>query len=175
MHSLPRNVVLIGFMATGKTTIGRRLARVLDRPFMDSDAEIERLVGKPVRRIFAEDGEIRFRSEEALLCRKLAAPAGLVVATGGGIVLNPENVRHLRSGGVLIGLRAEPVVIHERVGRKKTRPLLRGDVRTRIAELLWSRAGLYDVTEFTVDTGKCGPAEAVRLILDYLKEHGYVD
>jgi shikimate kinase len=170
-----RNVVLIGFMGTGKSTIGRRLARVLDRPFMDTDAEIERLVGKPVSRIFKEDGEIRFRSEETLLCRKLAAPQGLVVATGGGIVLNSDNVRNLRAGGVLIALTADPAVIYDRVRRKENRPLLYGDVRGRIDELLRARAGAYDVAELTIDTGKHTPAETVRLILNYLKERNYLD
>jgi shikimate kinase len=170
-----RNVVLIGFMGTGKTTVGRRLARILRWPFMDTDAEIERLVGKPVRRIFSEDGEIRFRSEEALLCRKLATPQGLVIATGGGIVLNPENVRHLRMGGVLIALTADPEVIYSRIRRKKTRPLLHGDVRSRIAGLLRERTGVYDVAELTVDTGELSLAETVRLILNYLQERNYLD
>lgn len=170
-----RNVVLIGFMGTGKTSIGRRLAHILKRPFLDTDAEIERLVGKPVSRIFKEDGEIRFRSEEALLCRKLAKPQGMVIATGGGIVLDPENVRSLRAGGVLIALRADPDVIYDRVGREKTRPLLRGDVRSRIEEILRERAGAYDAAELTVDTGRHSPAETVRLILDYLKGRDYLD
>jgi len=169
------NIVLIGFMATGKSAVGRRLARILGRPFLDTDAEIERLVGKPVSRIFKEDGEIRFRSEEAILCRKLAAPRGLVIATGGGIVLNPENVQNLRAGGVLIGLRADPEVIHRRVGRKRNRPLLRGDVRGRIEALLQARAGAYDVAEFTVDTGEHSLSETVRLIIDYLKERKHDD
>ncbi|WP_369293767.1 shikimate kinase, partial [Klebsiella pneumoniae] len=74
------------------------MARILRRCFIDTDSEIERLTGKTVARIFSEDGEMRFRSEENLLCRKLAEPQGLVVATGGGTVLYPENVAHLRAG-----------------------------------------------------------------------------
>jgi shikimate kinase len=162
---------LIGFMATGKSTVGRHLAQMLQRPFMDTDTEIERQVGKPVHRIFAEDGEARFRAEEAQLCRKLAVPRGLVVATGGGMVLNPENVRYLQAGGVLIALHADPEVIYRRVQHASTRPLLRGgDLRNRLAVLLRERAGAYDLAEFMVDTGEFGPAAAARLILDYLKE-----
>ncbi|ACA59501.1 Shikimate kinase [Candidatus Desulforudis audaxviator MP104C] len=170
-----RNVILIGFMGTGKSAVGWRLARILDRPFLDTDSEIERLAGKPVRRIFIEDGEVRFRSEEALLCRKLAVPRGLVVATGGGVVLNPENVANLRAGGVLIGLSADPEVIYQRVRRKKSRPLLRGNVRARIRELLEERAGAYDVAEFTVDTGMHSLPKTVGLIMEFLKERGYLE
>lgn len=170
-----RNVVLIGFMGTGKSAAGRRLARILRRPFLDTDAEIERLVGKSVRRIFIEDGETRFRSEEALLCRKLAVPRGLVVATGGGIVLNPENVADLRKGGVLIGLSAGPEVIYQRVRRKQSRPLLRGNVRARVRELLEARAHAYGAAEFTVDTGEHSLPKTVGLIMGFLKERGYLE
>ncbi len=170
-----RNVVLIGFMGTGKSAVGRRLAWILRRPFLDTDLEIERLVGKPVRRIFSENGEIRFRSEEALMCRKLAVPRGLVVATGGGIVLNPENVANLRNGGVLIGLSADPEVIYRRVRRKRSRPLLRDNVRTRMREILEERAGAYDVAEFTVDTGVHSLPKTVGLITGFLKERGYLE
>lgn len=171
-----RNIILIGFMATGKSTVGQHLAQVLQRSFMDTDTEIERLAGKPVHRIFAEDGEARFRAEEAQLCRKLAVPQGLVVATGGGMVLNPENVRHLQAGGVLIALHADPEVIYRRVQHASTRPLLRGDdPRHRLAALLRERAGAYDLAEFTVDTGEFGPPEAARMILDHLKERSHLD
>ncbi len=170
-----KNIVLIGFMGTGKTVIGRRLARTLRRRFIDTDSEIERLTGKTVARIFSEDGEMRFRSEENLLCRKLAEPQGLVVATGGGTVLNPENVAHLKAGGVLIGLTASPEVILGRVASKGNRPLLRGpNKRARIEELMRARAGVYDVAEFTVDTGSSSPDRTVQSIVRYLKERGLI-
>lgn len=171
-----KNIVLIGFMGTGKSSIGRRLARRLGRPFLDTDAEVERLTGKTVARIFAEDGEIRFRSEERLLCQKLAHPQGLVIATGGGMVLDPKNVRLLQAGGVLIALRADPETIYRRVRRKRTRPLLRGDLRERISTLLRQRQGVYEVAEFSVDTGLLTIDHAVERILGYLKErHGIED
>lgn len=166
-----QNIVLIGFMGTGKSVIGRRLARILRRRFVDTDREIERLTGKTVARIFSEDGEIRFRSEENLLCRKLAEPQGLVIATGGGTVLDPENVANLKAGGVLIGLTATPDVILERVGRKGDRPLLRGsNKRAKIEELMRARAGVYDVADLTVDTGLSSPSRTVQSIVRYLKE-----
>lgn len=170
-----KNIVLIGFMGTGKTVAGRRLARILGRPFLDTDDEIERKAGKSVARIFREDGEAHFRSRENLLCRKLAAPQGLVVATGGGMVVNPENTALLRRGGVLIGLTADPEVILERVGRKDTRPLLRGsDKWARIEKLMRERAGVYDVARFTVDTGVSSPTRTVRGIVDFLREQDLI-
>lgn len=170
-----KNIVLIGFMGTGKTVIGRHLARVLRRRFVDTDDEIEGLAGKTVAQIFREDGEAHFRAEESRLCRGLAAPQGLVVATGGGMVVNPENVAHLRRGGVLIGLTAAPEVILDRVSRKDTRPLLRGsDKWARIEKLLRKRAGVYDVAEFTVDTGTASPERTVRSIVAYLGEQDLI-
>lgn len=170
-----RNIVLIGFMGTGKTVTGRRLARVLGRPFVDTDDEIERLTGKTVARIFQEDGETCFRAKENLLCGKLAVPRGLVVATGGGMVVNPENVALLRKGGVLIGLTAAPDVILERVGRAGTRPLLRGaDRRARMEKLMRERAGVYDVAAFRVDTGVASTGRTVEAIVAYLKERGVI-
>lgn len=198
-----RNIVLIGFMGTGKTAVGRRLAEALGREFLDTDAEIERCLGKPVARIFAEEGEPRFRHEEAALCRCLAKPRDLVIATGGGMVLNPENVKHLREGGVLIALTASPEEIFRRVTASgippsgndrpavvppaaeatgvrpsapvNARPLLQGDVRARIRELLAARAGAYDIAELTVETTGRPVEETVRVIMSYLKEKRYLD
>ena len=103
-----KNIVLIGFMGTGKTAVGRRLARRLKRKFVDTDAEIEKITGKTIAQIFARDGATRFRSEEALLVKKLAPKEGLVISTGGGLVLNPENVRLLRENGIFVALAADP-------------------------------------------------------------------
>lgn len=166
-----KNVVLIGFMGTGKTAIGKRLARLLGWEFVDTDAEIERLTGKSIARIFAEDGEVRFRSEENLLCKKLAGREKLVIATGGGMVLNPENVALLKQNGVLIKLYADPEVIIERVkAKKERRPLLRGNVEERVRELLAAREEAYNVAEFAVDTGKQDPDRSAAIIYEYLRE-----
>lgn len=181
-----KNIVLIGFMGTGKTTVGRRLAAILGRAFVDTDAEIEQALGKPVARIFAEDGELRFRAEEAVVCRRLAKCRGLVIATGGGILLDPGNVRHLRENGILIALTASVEEIHRRLSnpspsdaRRSTpdsvRPLLKGNMRTRIQELLRARAGLYDVAEWSVDTTGRSVEEVVQAIIGYLKGKGDLD
>lgn len=168
-----KNVVLIGFMGTGKTAVGRRLARLLGWRFVDTDTEIEQLTGKSVARIFAEDGEVRFRSEENLLCRRLAPLTGLVIATGGGMVLNPENVALLRQNGVLIKLYASPEVIIERIkSKRKKRPLLKGKLEERVNELLEMRKGVYDIAEFAINTGKQDTDQSARIIYEYLKGKG---
>jgi shikimate kinase len=169
------NIVLIGFMGTGKTSAGRRLALRLKRRFIDTDTEIEKITGKTVARIFARDGETRFRSEEALLVKKLAGKKNLVISTGGGMMLNPENVRLLGENGVFIALAAAPEIIYRRVKRKKVRPLLlKGDLEERIRTLLRERDGIYDIAEFTVDTGACNLDEAVEQIIRFLSERNYI-
>ncbi len=170
------NIVLIGFMGTGKSVIGRRLAVRMNRVFIDTDNEIEELTGKSVSEIFARYGAVRFRSEEALLVKKLAVKENLVISTGGGMVLNPENVRLLQKKGLLICLKASPEVIYQRVKNKRKRPLLlKGDLKEKILSLINEREGLYDVADFTVDTGTCSVNEAVELILHYLSERNVLD
>lgn len=170
-----KKIALIGFMGTGKTAVGKRLARLLGWEFVDTDAEIERLTGKSIPRIFAEDGEVRFRSEENLFCRRLTNRSGLVIATGGGMVLNPENVALLQRNGILVKLYADPQVIIERLkAKRKQRPLLKGKIEERVRELLAERAGAYDIAEFAVDTGKQDPEGSARMIYEYLKERNYI-
>jgi len=167
--------VLIGFMGTGKSTLGRQLARRIGYDFIDTDLAIEEVTGKTIEKIFRKDGPVRFRSEENLLARKLSVRSGLVIATGGGMVLNSENVELLKQNGVLIGLKAEAEVVFNRVRRNRRRPLLRrGNLRENVERLLRERAGVYDVAEFFIDTGKLSFAEALAEIHNYLKQKGYV-
>lgn len=160
-------------MGVGKTSIGRRLALRLKMKFIDTDAEIENITGKTVSRLIARDGLIRFRSEEALLVKKLSRQEGLVISTGGGMVLNPENVRLLQENGVLIGLCASPEVIYNRLKNKKNRPLLKGNMKEQIDALQKERHGAYDVAEFAVDTGIYPQEEIIEMIVQYLKEKQY--
>ncbi|MHB8986516.1 MAG: shikimate kinase [Eubacteriales bacterium] len=170
-----KNIVLIGFMGTGKTAVGRRLAARLGRRFVDTDAAIEEVTGKTVSQIFVRDGVTRFRSEETLLARKLSVQEGLVISTGGGMVISPENVSCLKEKGVLIALTASPEVIYQRVKNKKNRPLLqKAEMRERIEGLLEERAGVYDVAEYTMDTSNANIDQTVDQILGYLKERGYL-
>src|SRR5512133_769870 len=119
-----RNIVLTGFMGTGKTTIGRLVAARLGRPFVDLDDLIVEQAGKPVTEIFAQDGEAAFRALEAEACANVSMPAGLVVATGGGAVVNVANLEALATGGLLICLEAEPEIVLARLAGGDDRPML---------------------------------------------------
>lgn len=164
-----KNIVLIGFMATGKSTVGRRLAQCLRRTFVDTDKEIEAVTGKTIAQIFAKDGEKRFRSEENLLVKKLVSRKGLVIATGGGLVLNPDNFRLLEENGIIIALTASPDVIFQRVKGKKQRPLLaKGDLRENINKLLQERWDIYQKADLIVDTGIRILDESVGQIVSFI-------
>ncbi|MBN2007071.1 MAG: shikimate kinase, partial [Anaerolineae bacterium] len=130
------NLILTGFMGTGKTTIGRAAAQRLGCTFVDMDDVIVACAGKPIPRIFAEDGEPAFRALEAAVCAELSAQDGLVVATGGGALLTPANRAAMQRSGVVICLDASPDEILRRVGGNDDRPLLNvPDPAARIAEL----------------------------------------
>jgi shikimate kinase len=149
-----RNLVLTGFMGTGKSAIGRRVARLANRPFLDMDAEIEQRAGKPIPRIFAEDGEPAFRDLESALAAEWGATReGAVIACGGGVVLRADNLRALGSHGLLVCLTARPEVILERTARSQKRPLLEtADREKKIRDLLAARAPLYAQVPHQVET-----------------------
>ncbi len=164
--SSPRNIVLVGFMGTGKSTVGRILADRRAFSFLDMDAMIVERNRKPISRIFAEDGEAHFRAAERALVQELAARSRLVVATGGGIVLNPDNVADFSRTGLVVCLWAEPEAILRRVGHDTDRPLLACDDKLgRIRELLAKRQPLYDAIPARVDTTGLAPGAVSDRIL----------
>jgi shikimate kinase len=169
MNSLPlgeRNIVLVGFMGTGKTSTGRALAARLGREFIDMDQLIEEREGRTIPEIFATHGELHFRALERALVRELAARRNLVIAPGGGIVLNAENIRDFSSTGRIFCLRASPEWILKRVGHDTHRPLLQtNDKLGRIRELLENRRPLYDAIPDQVDTDGKTPEEVADEIL----------
>jgi len=168
------NVVLIGFMGAGKTSTGRRLAEILGMEFIDTDKEIEKLTGMTISQIFAKYGEVRFRSEEHLIVTKVANRTNCVISTGGGAVLNEENVRALRKNGILICLTARPEVIQARVSKRGGRPLLQKDKSIeKISRMLEERKPFYAQADFIVDTSDITQGETVELILAYLEERGF--
>ena len=147
------NIVLTGFMGTGKTTIGREVARRMGREFVDMDVEIEARAGKSIPCIFAEDGEPTFRQMEADLCQALSAQENLVIATGGGALVNPDNRAVMSRTGTAICLTAEPDGILRRVSGNDDRPLLNvPDPRAKIAELLAARREAYGAIPWQVET-----------------------
>ena len=164
------NIVLVGFMATGKTTTGQYLAKMLDRPFIDMDHEIERREGRAVRDIFAQSGEPYFRQKERELVRELAGRTGYVIAPGGGIVLNPDNIRDFEASGYVFCLRARPETVLSRVGDDTTRPLLQGgDKLQKIRDLLDKRKPLYAIIHRQMDTDGLTPEAVGDLILKELR------
>ena len=164
-----RNIILTGFMGTGKTTIGRLMAERLRREFVDMDAVIEERTGKSIPQIFQEDGEEAFRALERELCRELAARSGLVIATGGGALVSQENRAILGATGDIICLRATPDAIMARIGASTNRPKLDGsDRRARIEALLDERAPAYDAIPLQLDTSDLSVMEAVERALALL-------
>ncbi|HHV17005.1 MAG TPA: shikimate kinase [Gelria sp.] len=164
---MEKNIVLIGFMGTGKSTVGSKVAGRLKRKFVDMDREIERIVGMTVSEIFKRYGEIRFRSEEKLMAQKLAREAGLVIAAGGGVVLDPVNMERLSQNGIIICLKAAPNDIYHRVNRKKgTRPLLRKGMDLEdIEEMLKARESLYAQADYQVSTSGKSPEQVATEII----------
>lgn len=161
-----RNIVLAGFMATGKTAVGRRLAECLRYAFVDLDALIEAEAGMPIPRLFAEQGEATFRDLEARMVSRVVLRKCSVIATGGGAVVNPRNLEALKRCGVLITLTADPETILSRIGGGANRPMLAGGPpRERILELLAARAEAYARADMTIDTSRYTVDEVVDCIL----------
>lgn len=150
------NFFFIGLMGSGKTTIGRALARRLNQPFIDSDHEVEKRTGVTIPTIFEIEGELGFREREAEVIADLTSCKGLVLATGGGAVLAPGNRRLLKENGTVIYLRAPLEELFARTSRDKNRPLLQtSDPLGRLRELYAQRDPLYrETAHLIVDTNR---------------------
>lgn len=174
------NLVLIGYRATGKTSVGARLAEALHRPFVDLDQVLVREAGRSVADIVAQGGWAEFRRLEKELVARYRDARGLVLATGGGVVLDPNNVAALRENGILIWLVADPAAIQARLAqdqpRDANRPSLTGEDTVReVLEVLEARAPLYQAAaQMSVDTTHRSVAQVVKLVLAALtsKETG---
>ena len=164
---MARNVFLIGLMGSGKTTVGRALAKKLNKRFIDSDHEIEARTGASISLIFEIEGEASFRQREAEVIADLTALDDIVLATGGGAILSPRNRAMLASRGTVIYLRATVNSILQRTSHDKSRPLLQtADPRRRIEELLREREPLYsEIAEIVIDTGRPNVQFLVQSIL----------
>ena len=169
-----KNLVLIGFMGTGKSAVGRAVAQRLGRAFIDLDERIETREGRVIAEIFRDQGEPYFRDVESSVIAEAAAQEGAVIATGGGAVLRPQNVERLKANGILICLRADAATIARRISRKPSRPLLtgEGDVRERIERLLAQRAPAYAVADITIDSDDHPIDRVVEEVLRHVKRSG---
>lgn len=173
-HQRSRNLILIGFMGTGKTTIGKRVAKSLGFRFVDTDQLVAKRAGKTISKIFAEDGEDAFRKLETEVLQDCAAGVDQVISTGGGIVTRPENFEILKKAGYVIWLKASPETIYERVQRNRKRPLLQTEnPKETIRNLLEQRVSLYEKANdlsvatdgLTLDETSFGVTESTRVAL----------
>lgn len=182
MHHMPsrysdKTIVMVGLMGAGKTSVGRRLAKRLGLAFVDADTEIEAAAGQSIADIFANHGEAHFRDGERRVIARLLLKKGQVVATGGGAFMDPET-RHLISGtAISVWLKAELEVLHNRVSRRNTRPLLnRENPKKTLERLMIERYPVYAEADITVESIDA-PHEATvdRIVValdDYLGSQG---
>jgi shikimate kinase len=161
-----RNIALIGFMGTGKSSVGRLLAHLLHFQFVDTDELIEARAGKRITEIFAQDGEPAFRELERQVVAELSSLKETVIATGGGLGANADNLASLKAHALVACLWATPETIYERVRHHTHRPLLQGpDPKGRIKELLAQREPFYRQADVLVNTGLRPMKEVAQQIL----------
>jgi len=166
-----KNIVLTGFMGTGKTSVGREIARRLGIRLVELDEEIEKSEGISIKEIFSRYGEAYFRDRETDIVKKFAMEDNVVISTGGGVVLRDENMTALRQKGVIICLNAEPRTILHRTGGSDERPLLNvDDPVKKITDLLEYRRPYYEKADITIDTDSLSPSEIAEEINRRVKE-----
>ncbi len=161
-----KNIVLAGFMGTGKTEVGRLLAQRLGYVLVDVDEEIEKEQKMKISDIFQQYGEPAFRDMESATIRRLSGRDRAVISTGGGAVLRQENIDILRQRGIIFCLQASAATIYERTKNNQDRPLLRvEDPLNRINELLTSRQSCYEKADVMIDTEGKTPVEVAEEII----------
>lgn len=167
-----RPIILVGMMGAGKTTIGRQLAKEMNRTFIDLDHELEARCGVRVATIFDIEGEQGFRKRESAVLDAVSRLSSIVLATGGGAILSPLNRQYLHERGTVVYLRASVEELFRRVARDRNRPLLQNsDPRGTLLRLLEEREPLYqEVAHLSFETGSAPVAHAVRQLLVLLNE-----
>ncbi len=165
-----KNVVLVGFMGTGKTSVGKALSKVLHRPVIDVDNLIEKKEGIKIREIFEKKGEAHFRVLEQKAIAEIADKKAVIITTGGGAMMEPANVSCLKKNGLLLELTAGPETILRRVGSSRKRPLLNtAEPLEQIKKLLESRKSYYVQADYHIQTDGKTPKKVAGEILEILK------
>ena len=165
------NIVLIGFRGTGKSTVGKLLAKRLERDFIDSDNYIESSTGKTIKSIFEEGGEEGFRKIEAGIIAELSKVDNKVISAGGGAVLKEENVRNLKDNGFLVLLEATPEIIHNRIAQDKKTTQQRPSLTDKkplgeIKHLIAKREHTYkNAADYTINTSYVSCEDIVNEII----------
>ena len=167
----PDNIILVGFMASGKSHVGKILSESTGLPLVDADSAIVEQAGKSIERIFADEGEAAFRTLERKVIAELCAGSGQIISAGGGAFVDPDNRRVMLAGGIVFCLRAQPETIYHRLkadndSGQAVRPLLAGDDPLgRIRELLEQRAESYGRAHHCIDTDTLTPEEVAEIVL----------
>ena len=164
------NILLVGIMGAGKTTVGKSLASYLNKTFIDSDHEIQKRTGVRIPVIFEIEGEAGFRKREAEMLQELLKINNMVLATGGGVILNKENRELLRQNGTIVYLRATVNDLSNRTRHDKSRPLLQTlDLQAKLTELYDQRDPIYcEIAHIVVESGKQSIRQMVKLIVQQL-------
>jgi len=168
MEMTSKNIVLVGLMGSGKTTVGRRLAHKLNQVFFDTDHEIINKTGVTIDHIFDIEGEKGFRERESKMLENLCQMSNIILATGGGIVILPKNREILRNAGLVVYLSSSVDQLLNRTAKSKTRPLLKNstDRRKTITELVAARDVYYrEVASIVVDTTGKMLHEVINIII----------
>lgn len=165
-----KNVVLIGFMGTGKSTIGKALAGRLGWQFVDTDQKVEERQGITISEMFATLGESAFRQVESDTLDRVLEQSAQVISTGGGAVLAERNRLSMKKDGYVIALKAAEETIIERVKHDQSRPLVQGDVEERVHKLLETRRNAYDFADLIIDTTGVSVEEIVEQIVASTKD-----
>lgn len=168
-----KNIVLVGFMGTGKTTVGKELARILKWKFVDTDDEIVCQAGKSIPQIFAEEGEEHFRELEQNVIKNLLKGQQQVISSGGGAVLRQANRDHMLRGGFVVALTASEDTIYQRIKDDQNRPLLSGDVRGNLRKKLAEREQAYKFAHYTVATDELVPRSLAEHIISVYRNQKY--
>jgi shikimate kinase len=164
------NIVLIGFMGSGKSTVGKVLAPRLSKKFVDLDHMIVERAGRSIPEIFATDGEAAFRQLESQVLADVLTNSNQVISTGGGAVLAEANRQLMRENGLVVWLRTDVDVLIQRMQYDTTRPLLQGDAKANITRILEERREAYNFATLEIDTGRLSVEEAVQAIANYYKQ-----
>ncbi|RJQ33110.1 MAG: shikimate kinase [Actinobacteria bacterium] len=170
------NIVLIGFMGSGKTVVGKNLSSILSRPFIDTDSLIEQRQAKTITEIFDQDSEAGFRKLEALMVAEVTGKKNQVISVGAGAVLDPKNADNLKKSGILIYLKTDFSTTYDRIKASKNRPLLAASgSRDDMQALFESRRITYEsISDYIVGTMNKSPKEVAEEIIEELRSDGKI-